>query len=61
LIPLVAGGLLLLTGRAGRGVERSISLAATSAFLVVAILLLERTAGGELLTYYAGNCWSQTA
>ncbi len=54
LIPLVAGGVLLLIGR-GRGGERAISLAATSALLIVAMLLLERTAAGELLIYHAGN------
>jgi len=55
LIPLIAAALLLLAGRAGRGVERAIGLAATAALLPVAILLLVRVASGELMVYYAGN------
>lgn len=55
LIPLVAGALLLLAGRWGRGVERAIGLAATAALLPVAVLLLVRVAAGELMVYYDGN------
>ena len=51
LIPLVAAAVLLLAGRAGRLAERTIGLAATAALLPVAILLLERVAGGEVLVY----------
>ena len=51
LIPLIAGALLLLAGRAGRGVERTLGLAATAALLPLAILLLVRAAEGELLVY----------
>jgi multicomponent K+:H+ antiporter subunit D len=55
LLPLSAGALLLLAGRASRDVERAIALAATAALLPLAVLLLDRTAGGELLVYYNGN------
>lgn len=55
LIPLLAGGLLLLFSTAGRDWERAIGIAATSVLLVVALALLDRTAGGELLIYHAGN------
>ena len=55
LIPLLAGGVLLFCGRAGKGVERGIALAATGALVLVGILLLMRVADGELLVYHAGN------
>ncbi len=55
LIPLAAGALLFTVGSARRSLERAISLAATAALLAVSLLLLERTAGGELLVYYIGN------
>ena len=40
LIPLLAGSLLLVAGRAGKAVERSIGLVATAALLLVAIPFL---------------------
>ena len=43
LIPLLAGSLLLLAGRAGSAVERSIGVVATAALVLVAVLLLVRT------------------
>jgi len=55
LIPLVAGGLLLLTGRWGRGTDRTISIASTIALLPVVLLLLEHAATGEILVYHSGN------
>jgi multicomponent K+:H+ antiporter subunit D len=55
LIPLLSGSLLLLTGRAGKTVERSIGLVATVALLLVAVVLLVRVGGGELMVYYNGN------
>ena len=55
LIPLLAGSLLLVAGRAGKAVERSIGLVATAALLLVAVLLLVRVGAGELLVYYNGN------
>jgi multicomponent K+:H+ antiporter subunit D len=55
LIPLLAGSLLLLAGRAGMAVERSIGLVATTVSLLVAVVLLMRVGSGELLVYYPGN------
>ena len=55
LIPLLAGGLLLLAGRAGRTVERGIGLIATTALLLVAVVLLARVGSGEFLVYHTGN------
>ncbi len=55
LLPLLAGTLLLLAGRAGKTVERSIALITTSALLVVALVLLSRVAGGEVMVSYSGN------
>jgi multicomponent K+:H+ antiporter subunit D len=54
-IPLLAGALLLIAGRAGTTVERGIALAATSSLLLVTLVLVSRTASGELLVYYNGN------
>lgn len=68
LIPLLAGALLLIAGRYGKGVERAIGVAATAALLPVALLLLLRAAGGETQVYYLAigprptvSCWSRTA
>jgi multicomponent K+:H+ antiporter subunit D len=55
LIPLTVGALLFLTGGRGTAAERAVSLAAAAALLPVAILLLARTAGGEVLVYYVGD------
>jgi multicomponent K+:H+ antiporter subunit D len=55
LIPLVAGALLLVVGRAGRGAERVVGIGATAALVPVAWLLLTRAAGGEILVYYVGD------
>ena len=55
LIPLLAGALLLLTGRAGKTVERIIGLLATTAMLVTALALLFQVSTGELMVYYSGN------
>jgi multicomponent K+:H+ antiporter subunit D len=55
LIPLLTGALLLLAGRAGKAVERSTSLVATTALLLVSLVLLSRVSAGELIVYYAGN------
>lgn len=55
LIPLLAGALLLLTGRLQIRIERTIALAATAALLPVAVLLLLRVVGGEVLVYANGN------
>lgn len=55
LIPLIAGALLLLTGRAGKALERAISLAGTAALLPTAVALLIQVAGGEHIVYHDGN------
>jgi multicomponent K+:H+ antiporter subunit D len=55
LIPLVAGALLLLTPRQQLKMARRIALAANLVLLPVAILLLLRVAGGEVLVYSSGN------
>jgi len=55
LIPLLTGALLVLLGGAPLWVRRGLTLAATAALLPVALLLLERAAGGEILVYHAGN------
>jgi multicomponent K+:H+ antiporter subunit D len=55
LIPLLSGALLLMAGRAGKTFERGIGLAATTILLLVALVLLIRTANGELMVYYNGN------
>ena len=55
LIPLLSGSLLLLLGRAGRMLERSIALVSTAAMLLVAVLLLSQAADGDLLVYHDGN------
>ncbi len=55
LIPLIAGALLLLAGRASNTVRRSISLAGAAALLPIAAMLLVQVAGGEHIVYYAGN------
>ena len=55
LIPIVAGALLLLGGRAGKAVERAISLAGAVALLPTALMLLIQVAGGEHIVYYDGN------
>ena len=55
LIPLLAGALLLLAGRAGKAVERSIGLIATAALLMVALVLLSHASTGEIMVYYGGN------
>ncbi len=55
LIPLVGGALLLLTGRAGKAVERTIGLAATAALLPTAVMLLMQVGSGEYIIYYDGN------
>ena len=55
LIPLIAGALLLFTGRASKAVKRIISLAGTAALLPAAVALLIQVAGGEHIVYYDGN------
>lgn len=55
LIPLFSGALLLLAGRLGQGVERTIGVLATGALLPVALLLLSRAAGGGPEAYYLGD------
>ena len=55
LIPLVAGGILLLSGRWANGVDRVVSIAATAALLPVVLLLLEHAAAGEIMVYRSGN------
>ena len=55
LIPLVAGGILLLIGQRGRGTDRVISVAAAIALLPVSLLLLQHAATGEILVYHNGN------
>ena len=55
LLPLVAGALMLLTPRQQLKIERRIALAANLVLLLVAILLLLRVAGGEVLVYSSGN------
>jgi len=55
LIPLLTGALLLLAGRAGKLIQRSISLLATTALLLVALVLLTGVSAGDLMVYYDGN------
>ncbi len=55
LIPLIAGALLLLAGRAGKTAERFISLAGAAALLPTALMLLVQVEGGEHIVYYDGN------
>ncbi len=55
IIPLIAGALLMLAGRAGKAAERIIGLAGTAALLPVAVALLIQVAGGEHVVYYDGN------
>jgi len=55
LIPLIAGGTLLLTGRWGRGTDRIISIVSTIALLSVVLLLMEHAATGEIMVYHSGN------
>jgi len=55
LIPLAAGAILFLTGGRASVTERTLSLATTAALLPVCLLLLARTAGGELLVHHVGD------
>jgi len=55
LIPLIAGGMLLLIGGWGRGTDRVISIVSTIALLCVALLLMEHAASGEIMVYHSGN------
>jgi len=55
LLPLLVGSLLLLGARLGDEVRRAIALAATLALLPIALLLLERVAGGAHLVYALGD------
>ncbi len=55
LIPLIAGALLLLAGRAGKAAERVISLAGAAALLPTALMLLIQVEGSGHIVYYDGN------
>ena len=55
LLPLLAGGVLLLGASWGDGARRAVALAATVALLPVALLLLERVADGSHLVYALGD------
>ena len=55
LIPLLAGAVILISGRWGKGLDRMIGTVATLALLPVAVLLLQHAATGEIMVYYDGN------
>jgi len=55
LIPFVAAALLLLAGRAGRGLQRAVGLAATALQLGVAVALLTAAVQGATQVYYLGD------
>ena len=55
LIPLFAGGLLLLGGRSRMAAQRTLSLLATLALLPVSLWLVQLAGQGELQQYALGN------